>query len=287
MLFAEGTIALVTGASKGIGAACAVDLAREGAHVLVNYNSDAAGAADVVKAIEAAGGTAEVCQADVADEQVMRDLFVQIRSRHRRLDVLVANAGITVDRMVVGMTAAEFDEVLHTNVIGTFLACREAAKMMTAARRGSIVTMSSITKGGFPAVGNYAASKAAVATFTKSLAVEVAIRGVRANTVSPGLIETAMGRKMTPAGRKTIIDKTALARAGTPEEVAAVVSFLASDRASFITGADIAVDGGASLGLTITSAWEEQRLGTPRRMAGANRNSDRAKGTTPRVSSPR
>jgi len=271
MLFAAGTVALVTGASKGIGAACALDLAREGAYVIVNYNSDADGAADIVDQIIAAGGSAEAVQGNVSDEADVTRMFAGIRAKHGHLDILVANAGITVDQLVLIMSRNEFDQVLQTNVVGTFLVCREAAKLMILANKGSIVTMSSITTRGYPAVANYSASKAAVATFTKSLAVELAVRGVRANSVSPGLIETAMGRKMTPAGRKAIIARTAVGRAGLPEEVATVVSFLASDKASYITGADIPVDGGASLGLTITSALEAQKEsgGGRRRMSAS------------------
>ncbi|MFI7585848.1 SDR family NAD(P)-dependent oxidoreductase [Spongisporangium articulatum] len=272
MLFSEGTIALVTGASKGIGAACAIDLAAEGATVLVNYNSDEVGAKSVVATIEAAGGKAVAIQANVGDEASVRAMFSAIRRDYGRLDVLVANAGITVDKAMLQMTTADFEIVMQTNVTGTFLCCKEAARLMALNRKGSIVTLSSITARGYPAVSNYSASKAAIASFTKSIATELALGNVRANTVSPGLIETAMTKKMVPDARKAFIDGTALARGAEPEEVAYVVSFLASDKASFITGADIAVDGGASLGMVIpkTGLLARQDDTKRRRMSGGS-----------------
>jgi 3-oxoacyl-[acyl-carrier protein] reductase len=270
MLFSPGTVALVTGASKGIGAACALDLAREGASVVVNYNSDELGAKAVVAAIEAEGGTAQAVQADVTDEVAVRRMFNDIRRTHGRLDVLVANAGITIDKVMMSMSRRDFEDVLSTNVTGVFLCCREAARLMMLARKGSIVTLSSITTRGYPAVANYSASKAAVASFSKSIAVELALMGVRVNTVSPGLIETAMVKKMHPVSRKAFIDGIALGRGAAPEELAYVVSFLASDKASYITGADIAVDGGASLGLVIPEeSFANRDSERKRKMSGA------------------
>jgi 3-oxoacyl-[acyl-carrier protein] reductase len=269
LLFCEGTVALVTGASKGIGAACAIDLAREGAHVVVNYNSDAEGADQTVELIRGEGGSAEAVQADVSSEAAVLRMMAGIRSKHRRLDVLVANAGVTADRLAMVMTVADFEKVLSTNVIGTFLVCREAAKIMVRDGRGSIVTMSSITQRGYPAVANYSASKAAISSFSKSLATELAARGIRVNSVSPGLIETAMGRSMSTSGREQVVARTALNRTGTPQEVAALVSFLASDKASYITGTDIPVDGGSGLGLTVTHTVDLKRDTSRRRMAGS------------------
>jgi 3-oxoacyl-[acyl-carrier protein] reductase len=288
MLFSEGTVAVVTGASKGIGAACAIDLAREGATVIVNYNSDEAGASDTVAKIVANGGTAVAVKADVADEAQVRAMFMGVRRDYGRLDVLVANAGITVDKIMMSMSRADFETVLNTNVTGVFLCCREAARLMTMAGKGSIVTLSSITTMGYPAVANYAASKAAVAAFSKSIAVELALRNVRVNTVSPGLIETAMTKKMHPEARKAFIDATALGRGAAPEEVAHVVSFLASDKSSFVTGADFAVDGGASLGMVIPKEGLLKRDDArKRRVSGGGGSSAGARSRVPGKTAPR
>jgi 3-oxoacyl-[acyl-carrier protein] reductase len=264
-----GRTALVTGAGAGIGAEIARWLARAGATVAV-HDVRAREAGEVVASIESEGGTAEAVQADVADEMAVRRMFNDIRRVHGRLDVLVANAGITIDKVMMSMSKRDFEDVLSTNVTGTFLCCREAARLMMLARKGSIVTLSSITTRGYPAVANYSASKAAVASFTKSIAVELALMNVRVNTVSPGLIETAMVKKMHPASRKAFIDGIALGRGAAPEELAYVVSFLASDKASYITGADIAVDGGASLGLVIPEeSFANRDAERRRKMSGA------------------
>ncbi|MFI7588140.1 3-oxoacyl-ACP reductase family protein [Spongisporangium articulatum] len=270
-----GTVALVTGASRGIGAACAVDLGRNGATVVVNYRSDEAAALDVVARIESLGGRAEAVRADVADEDEVRAMFAGVRERHGRLDILVANAGITADNMVVRMNAEEFRRVMDTNVFGTFLCCREATKVMLSARRGAIVTISSLTALGAPAVVNYATSKGAVATLAKSLAAELAPVGIRVNTVSPGLVDTDMVGAMGPAVQKAFVDRVALGRAARPEEVATVVTFLCSDGASYVTGADIPVNGGATLGMVMTTILEDRDGTGPRKRAMSSQSSGR------------
>lgn len=247
MLFTEETVALVTGGSRGIGSAIARDLAAEGARVIVNYASGEAAAARTVQDIVEAGGRATSCRADVADEEAVRNLFLAIRRNFGRLDVLVTAAAITLDGMVARMSVSNFDRVLRVNTTGTFLCCREAARMMIAAGRGAIVTLSSTTAQGSPGAANYAASKGAITSLTRSLAAELAPYGLRANAVAPGLIDSGMTRKMRPAVRQMLLDRIVLDRLGRPEEVAHSVSFLASDRASYITGAVLDVDGGLSL----------------------------------------
>ncbi|MFI7587082.1 SDR family NAD(P)-dependent oxidoreductase [Spongisporangium articulatum] len=252
MLLEPGTVALVTGASKGIGAACAIDLAAEGATVVVNYHGDAQGAAQTVATIEAAGGRAVAIQADVADEAAVKDMFARVRREFGRLDVLVNNAGRSIDKAMPMLSRDDFENVMATNATGVFLCCREAARLMSMAGRGSIVNISSISTHGGPVVSNYAASKAAVTAFSKSIAAELAIRNVRVNVVSPGYVETKLTSVMHPSARRVVLDRTALNRSARPEEIAHVVTFLASDKASFITGAVIDADGGASIGQVIS-----------------------------------
>lgn len=244
VLFSEGTVALITGGSRGIGAAVAADLAAEGATVVINYRSSEAAAKETAARIEARGGTAVLRHADTGDEDAVRRMFAAIRADFGRLDILVANAGVTKDAMLVQMSRADFDEVLRINLTGVFLCCREAAKMMMPVKRGAIVTLGSINAGGAPGLANYAASKGAVTSFTKSIAAELAPYGIRANVVQPGLIETAMTRKVHPVVRTMVLNRIPLSRGADPAEVASVISFLASDRASYVTGTVVEVDGG-------------------------------------------
>ncbi|WP_433376206.1 3-oxoacyl-ACP reductase FabG [Streptosporangium sp. CA-115845] len=246
MLFTEGSVALVTGGSRGIGRAVALDLAREGAHVVVNYLRAEQDAKDLVAQIEQEGGGATAVQADVTKEEEVQQLFRGLRSDFGRLDVLVTSAGITRDRHLVAMSLEQFREPMDVNVTGTFLSCREALRIMQHQRRGSIVTLSSVSglDGGFPGQTNYVASKGAIIAFSKALSYEAAPHGVRVNVVAPGFVATDMTRSVPAQIRKQYESRIRLGRMGRPEEIASIVSFLASDKASYVTGEVMVAHGG-------------------------------------------
>ena len=244
-LFDGGEVALVTGGSRGIGAAAAKVLGAEGVHVIVNYRSDDEGARLVVKEIVAAGGSAEVAQADVADEAAVKSIFRGIRAEHGRLDVLVASAGITADGFGLVMSEAKFERVVRTNLVGTFLCNREALKIMTRARSGAIVNVSSVSGVvGWEGQANYAASKAGIIAMSKSLAREVAPDGVRVNVIAPGLVDTDMIRTIPKAQRDLFLHCIGLGRIAEPAEIASSIAFLASPRSSYTTGTAQLIDGG-------------------------------------------
>jgi 3-oxoacyl-[acyl-carrier protein] reductase len=237
----EGS-ALVTGASRGIGAAVARALARDGWRVGVNYRSDRAGAEAVVSDIERDGGEAVALAADVADPQAAEELFGALESRFDGpVLVLVNNAGISRDNLTPSLDDEEWNAVLETNLTAAFRLTRRALKAMLRARSGRIVNVSSaVALRANPGQANYAAAKAGLIALTKTSAVEVARRGVTVNAVAPGLIET----DFIGGASKEIVQAIPARRIGTPEEVAACVRFLTSDEASYVTGAVLTVDGG-------------------------------------------
>lgn len=283
MLFANGTVALITGGSRGIGRAVALDLAAEGATVVVNHSRSAEDAEQTAVAVRAKGGTAYVVAADVSDERAVRDMFVMLRQEFGRLDVLVTSAGITADGFVAGMSLSDFEQVMRVNMTGVFLCCREAARLMMRERKGAIVTLSSTTSDGSPGAANYAASKGAIVAFTRSVAAELAPYHVRANVVSPGLVDTGMTRRMRAEVRAMLNEHILLERAGKPEEVARAVSFLASDNASYITGACIDVDGGLSLPVHLPPSRLLSGERTRRRRISASRSGTSAVSGRPDV----
>jgi 3-oxoacyl-[acyl-carrier protein] reductase len=235
--------ALVTGASRGIGAAVARRLAADGWPVAINYRSDRDGAQEVAEAIRAEGATAHAIRADVADRDAAEALFAEAEGELGRVLVLVNNAGLTADGLSIRLRDKDWDRVLETNLSAAFRLTRRALTPMVRARFGRVVNIASVVgRRANAGQANYAASKAGLIAFTRTVAVEVARRGVTVNAVAPGLIETAMTRDVSTE----LSDAIPARRPGTPEEVAACVGFLASEDASYVTGATLAVDGGMS-----------------------------------------
>ena len=241
-------IALVTGGGSGIGSAVAKKLAEQGAYVVVNYMHSEAGAKAVVEEIKQAGGQAECVQCSVNDFAAVEAMIKDIVKRHGRIDILVNNAGITKDNLLMAMKEADFDEVIDVNLKGAFNTMRHVARPMLKQRGGSIINISSVV-GILGNAGqvNYAASKAGVIGMTKSMARELASRGVRVNAIAPGFVETAMTEKLSEEARKAGAAQVPLGRFAKPEEVAAAVCFLAGDDASYITGQVLCVDGGMAM----------------------------------------
>jgi 3-oxoacyl-[acyl-carrier protein] reductase len=238
-----GRVAIVTGASRGIGRAIASRLAARGAHVVAAARGDETGA--VVEAIAAAGGRAEAAKVDVTDRASIDAMVGGALERHGRVDILVSNAGIARDQLIVRMKPADWDAVLATNLTAAFGCVQAVLRPMMKQRAGRIITISSVVgQSGNPGQANYAASKAGLIGFSKALAQEVASRGITVNVVAPGLIDTDMTRALTENARDVWAEKIPLGRLGTPDDVAAAVCFLASDEASYITGQVIAVNGG-------------------------------------------
>lgn len=238
-------VAIVTGASRGIGRATALELARQGARVLVNYQSNRAAAEAVVAIITNSGGTAVACGADVSDEVAVARMIDECLGRWGHLDLLVNNAGITADAPMMRMREEQWRAVIETNLTGVFFCCRAALAPMRTRRYGRIVNVGSLAglAGNIGQV-NYAAAKSGLIGLTRALAREVATDGITANVVAPGYIETEMIAMVPTAWREWALSAIAMQRFGTPEEVASAIVFLLSPAASYITGQILTIDGG-------------------------------------------
>ncbi|WP_286884572.1 3-oxoacyl-ACP reductase FabG [Aneurinibacillus sp. UBA3580] len=241
----EGKVALVTGASRGIGRAIALELARQGADVAVNYAGNEAAAREVADEIAKLGRRAIVVKANVADAGEAEAMVKQTIDELGKLDILVNNAGITRDNLLMRMKEEEFDEVIATNLKGVFNCTKAVTRPMMKARSGRIINISSVVGVmGNPGQTNYVAAKAGVIGMTKSVARELASRGITVNAVAPGFIETDMTSVLGDDTRESLLTQIPLGRLGKPEDIADTVAFIASEKASYITGQVFHVDGG-------------------------------------------
>lgn len=245
---AEKKVAVVTGASRGIGRAIALELGRRGNFVVVNYNGSAEKAEAVKQEIEAAGGEACAMQCDVSDYGACEAFIKNIIKEYKRIDILVNNAGVTRDGLLMQMKEEDFDTVVDTNLKGAFHTIRFAARQMLKQRSGRIINMSSVVGiAGNAGQANYASSKAGVIGLTKAVARELASRGITVNAIAPGFIETEMTEVLSDAVKEASVAQIPLGRFGKPEDIAKTAAFLASDDAGYITGQVIQVDGGMAI----------------------------------------
>ena len=241
----EGKVALITGGARGIGRAIAQELATNGASIALNFNTSSEAADDLRNQIRETGAACELAPGDIANHDDVQRLVAGALQHFGRIDILVNNAGITRDRLLMRMQDEDWDVVLNTNLRGTFLMTREVIRSMVRQRSGRIINMSSVAGlVGNAGQANYAAAKAGLIGFTRTVAREVASRGITANVVAPGYIETAMWDHVPDEARQRFLAMVPLARPGTVEDVAALVAFLASERAGYITGQVLNVDGG-------------------------------------------
>ena len=244
----EGKVAVVTGASRGIGKAIAQGLAAEGAYVIVNYNGSVDKANEVVDSIKSAGGNAEAIACNVGDAEAAKEFFAAIVKEHGGIDILVNNAGINRDDLVMKMSEEDFDVVITTNLKGTFNGVKNVSRPMMKKRSGRIINIASVAGViGNAGQANYAASKAGVIGLTKSVAKELSSRGITVNAIAPGFIETDMTDKLPDSVKEEAVKQIPLGKFGEPEDIANMAVFLASDKAKYITGQVFCVDGGVAI----------------------------------------
>ncbi|MEZ3505277.1 MAG: 3-oxoacyl-[acyl-carrier-protein] reductase [Lachnospiraceae bacterium] len=244
----EGKVALVTGAAKGIGKAIALALAADGAAVIVNYNGSKDRAEQTVEEIKALGADAMAYQCNVADTKAVDDMIKEIIRIYGRLDILVNNAGITRDNLIMKMTEEDFDAVINANLKGCFNTIKAVSRQMLKQRSGRIINITSVS-GILGNVGqaNYAASKAGIIGLTKTMARELASRGITVNAVAPGFVDTDMTQTLSDSIKAAATAQIPLGHFGRPEDIASMAAYLASEKASYITGQIISVDGGMAI----------------------------------------
>ncbi|MFC2019084.1 3-oxoacyl-[acyl-carrier-protein] reductase [Chloroflexota bacterium] len=241
----EGKVALVTGASRGLGRAIAIKLASLGSRVAINYVANDAEASKVARKIESAGGEAMLVKANVADAKAVKAMTSEITAKWDRIDILVNNAGITRDNLLPRMSDDAWDEVINTNLRGAYLCTKFALRSMMAEQWGRIINISSLAGlVGNQGQANYSAAKGGLIAFTKSTAREVGSLNITANTIAPGFIVTEMTDKLPQEAQEAILARIPLKRFGRPEDVAELAAFLASERSSYITAQVICIDGG-------------------------------------------
>ncbi|GER65591.1 3-oxoacyl-[acyl-carrier-protein] reductase FabG [Weizmannia acidilactici] len=238
-------VALITGASRGIGREIALEFAENGAHVVINYAGSAEKAEEVAASARSFGVEALAVQADVSNEAEVQGMFKQVLEKFGKIDILVNNAGITRDNLLMRMKESEWDDVINTNLKGVFLCTKAAARPMMKQRNGKIINIASIVGiSGNPGQANYVAAKAGVIGLTKTSAREMASRGITVNAIAPGFIQTDMTDKLNEDIKESMLSQIPLSRFGGPEDVAKIALFLASDWSGYITGQTIHVDGG-------------------------------------------
>ncbi|CDD34340.1 putative uncharacterized protein [Roseburia sp. CAG:309] len=244
----ENKIAVVTGAGRGIGRGIALALAREGAMVVVNYNGSKDRAEEVVRTIEEAGGKATAIQCNISDFEAAKEFFANVVKEYGKIDILVNNAGITKDNLIMKMSEEEFQSVIQTNLAGTFHGVKFVTRPMMKQRQGRIINIASVSGViGNMGQANYSASKAGVIGLTKAAAKELASRNITVNAVAPGFVATEMTDVLSDSVKEAAVATIPLGRFGEVEDIAETVVFLASDKAKYITGQVICVDGGIAM----------------------------------------
>lgn len=244
----EGKVALVTGASRGIGRAIAIELASQGAHVVINYSGNAEAANEVLKAITQMGKSAQLYRCNVGNYDEVKDMIECIVKERKTIDIIVNNAGITRDNLLLKMSEQEFDDVINTNLKGAFNTIKHASRYMLKQRSGKIINISSVSGiVGNAGQTNYSAAKAGIIGMTKAVAKELSSRGITVNAVAPGFIETDMTNALPDTVKEKVSDTIPLKKMGKPEDIAKMVSYLASSQADYITGQVFQVDGGIAI----------------------------------------